>query len=66
MEFKYVNQITSLIDEVIREENGNMEKAVITNKTTKVIKIIPIIGNVFTMAIPIIRGIIIAYKICGM
>ena len=28
MEFKYVNQITSLIDEVIREENGNMEKAV--------------------------------------
>ena len=28
MEFKYVNQIASLIDEVIREENGNMEKAV--------------------------------------
>lgn len=28
MEFKYVNQITSLIDEVIREENVNMEKAV--------------------------------------
>lgn len=28
MEFKYVNQITSLIDEVIREENGNMEEAV--------------------------------------
>ena len=26
MEFKYVNQIASLIDEVIREENGNMER----------------------------------------